>query len=175
VRAARSACFVTGGTGGEIVHALKYHGWESAADGMATRMMRLAWPADVVRERSIVVPVPLSPTRQRERGFNQSGLLARRVAAGWTLPYSPDLLVRTRSTSSQTRLTPGDRLSNVAGAFRAADGSRETLRGAHVVLVDDVVTTAATLNACAAALCAGGARIVSYLTFGRARSARDLR
>jgi predicted amidophosphoribosyltransferase len=84
------------------------------------------------------------------------------------------VLRRTRATTSQTRLTPGERLTNVAGAFRAAEpaggGLRGGLRGAHVVLVDDVVTTAATLNACAAALVAGGARIVSYLTFARARA-----
>jgi ComF family protein len=175
VRAARSVCFATGGSGGEIVHALKYHAWHAAADGMAARMARLPWPADVVRERTVCVPVPLAAVRLRERGFNQSALLAERVAAQWALPYAGETLMRTRSTVSQTRLTPGDRLSNVAGAFRAGDGTREMLRGAHVVLIDDVVTTAATLNACAAALCAGGARIVSYLTFGRARSARDLR
>jgi predicted amidophosphoribosyltransferase len=67
-------------------------------------------------------------------------------------------------------LTPGERLVNVAGAFAAPAGAEVRLRGAHVVLVDDVVTTAATLNSAAAALVAGGARVVSYLTFGRARS-----
>ena len=173
VRAARSVCFVPGGTGGEIVHALKYHGWEAAADGMADRMARVAWPQDVISERAVVVPVPLSATRLRERGFNQSALLARRVAARWTLPYAAETLVRTRSTSSQTRLTPGERLGNVAGAFRVTDEARESLRGRHVMLIDDVVTTAATLNACAAALFAAGARIVSYVTFGRARTAGD--
>jgi predicted amidophosphoribosyltransferase len=61
-------------------------------------------------------------------------------------------------------------LANVAGAFRADEGARPRFRGAHVVLVDDVVTTAATLNACAAALVGGGARIVSYVTFARARA-----
>jgi predicted amidophosphoribosyltransferase len=61
-------------------------------------------------------------------------------------------------------------LRNVAGAFEVAAAARTRLRGAHVVLVDDVVTTGATLNACAAALISGGARIVSYVTFGRARS-----
>jgi predicted amidophosphoribosyltransferase len=70
-------------------------------------------------------------------------------------------------------LTPAERSSNVAGAFRATAAAHSTLRGAHVVLVDDVVTTAATLNACADALFAGGARILSYVTFGRAPASGD--
>jgi predicted amidophosphoribosyltransferase len=76
-------------------------------------------------------------------------------------------------TQTQTRLTPEQRLVNVSGAFRARDDARDRLRLAHIVLVDDVVTTAATLNACAAALHAGGARIVSFVTFGRAPATGD--
>ena len=84
-----------------------------------------------------------------------------------------DVLVRERATQTQTRLTPGERLANVRGAFRATSGAPARLRGLHVVLVDDVVTTCATLNACAAALFGCGARIVSYVTFGRARTDGD--
>jgi ComF family protein len=116
------------------------------------------------------VPVPLARERERERGFNQSALLAHALAPAWHCLVWEDVLVRVRSTRTQTRLTPADRLRNVAGAFRATTAARRRLEGAHVVLVDDVVTTGATLNACAAALVLGGARIVSYVTFGRARS-----
>jgi predicted amidophosphoribosyltransferase len=84
-----------------------------------------------------------------------------------------DVLARTRHTDTQTRLTPGERLRNVSGAFRARPSARSALRGRHIILVDDVVTTAATLNACAAALCDGGARIVSFVTFGRAPALGD--
>jgi ComF family protein len=133
-------------------------------------MARLAWPEDVVEERGALVPVPLSATRERERGYNQSERLARALAARWSLPVWDDVLVRERHTRSQARLTPGERLRNVAGAFRAPGGAERRLSGAHLLLVDDVVTTAATLNACAAALMHGGARIVSYVTFGRART-----
>lgn len=170
VRAVRSVCWVPEGTGGAVVHACKYDGWPSAARGMAARMARLAWPQDVVEERAALVPVPLARERERERGFNQSTLLAHALATLWGRPVWEDVLVRTRATATQTRLTPGERLRNVAGAFGAAASVRPRLRGAHVVLIDDVVTTAATLNACAAALVAGGVRIVSYVTFGRARS-----
>jgi ComF family protein len=155
-----------------VVHALKYDGWERVAGGMADRMRRLAWPPDVVEERAALVPVPLAPARLRERGYNQSALLARAIAPAWRVPVV-ECLARTRSTPTQTRLTPAQRVRNVAGAFRVPDHARRALRGAHVVLVDDVVTTAATLVACAAALHAGGARIVSCVTFGRAPAIGD--
>jgi predicted amidophosphoribosyltransferase len=83
-----------------------------------------------------------------------------------------DLLERARATKTQTRLTPGERSRNVSGAFRVR-ADRASLRGSHLVLVDDVVTTCATLNACATALHAGGARILSYVTFGRAPAIGD--
>ena len=173
VRAARSVCWATTGAGGDIVHALKYEGWHAAADAMAERMARLAWPEDVVAERAALVPVPLAPARMRERGFNQSELLARGLASRWSCPVWADCLERVRTTESQTRLTSADRLRNVSGAFRAVGGALSRLRGRHVVLVDDVVTTAATLNACAEALFDGGARIISYITFARAHSIGD--
>lgn len=139
---------------------------------MAERMARLAWPEDVVAERTALIPVPLTPRRERERGFNQSRVLAQALSACEGVPVWNDILDRTHFSGSQTRLTPHDRRHNVSGAFRVG-GETARLRGAHLVLVDDVVTTAATLNACAAALFAGGARVVSYVTFGRARLPGD--
>lgn len=170
VRAVRSCCWVPGEPAGQVVHALKYEGWTRVAQEMARRMARLSWPVDVVEERAALVAVPLHPTRLRERGFNQSALLAEALAEAWAIPAYPNLLVRTRATQTQTRLTPGERHRNVSGCFRADAAAIAPLRGAHLVLVDDVVTTAATLNACAEALLAGGARIVSYVTFGRAHA-----
>jgi len=172
VRAARSLCAVPGGTAGDIVHALKYHEWPAVARGMGRRMATLRFPRDVEEERSALVPVPLARTRERERGYNQSVELARAIGAAWSLPVRDDLLVRARATETQTRLTPGERHRNVSGAFRVTV-ERSSLRGLHLVLVDDVVTTAATLNACAAALHAGGARILSFVTFGRAPALGD--
>ncbi len=155
-----------------MVHSLKYAGWTALAEPMAEQMARLTFPRDVVEERSALVPVPLAATRLRERGFNQSDLLARALGRRWALPVL-DALGRRRATGTQTRLTPDDRLRNVAGAFANLLCS-EKLAGQHIVLVDDVVTTAATLNACATALHEGGARIISYVTFGRARAAGDI-
>ena len=173
VRAARSVSWAAGDVGLGVVHALKYGGWHRVAGEMATRMARCDWPLDVVEERAAIVPVPLSAKREHERGYNQSACLARPLAAAWKIPVRTDVLARTRHTETQTRLTPGERLRNVTGAFSVRESARESLRGAHVIVVDDVVTTAATLNACAAALCAGGARIVSFVTFGRAPALGD--
>jgi ComF family protein len=173
IRAARSVCWASGPIGLGVVHALKYQGWYCIADEIAMRMARTDWPIDVVEERRALIPVPLARKRERRRGFNQSERLAAALAPRWQLPVWNDVLQRTRYTETQTRLTPGERLRNVSGAFRAGSSARNLLRGAHVVLVDDVVTTAATLNACAAALCEGGARIVSFVTFGRAPALGD--
>jgi len=173
VRAVRSVCWAASGSGRNIVHALKYGGWSAVAEGMAARMARLSWPRDVLEERAALVPVPLAGARERERGYNQSERLASALGSWWDVPVWRDVLVRSRETATQTRLTPEDRLRNVRGAFGATQEARERLRGAHVVIVDDIVTTAATLNECASALHDGGARILSYVTFGRAPAIGD--
>jgi ComF family protein len=156
-----------------IVHALKYAGWSSVAGQMAERMSHLPWPRDVVEERSSLVPIPLASARKRERGYNQSALIAAALSERWRVPVWENLVVRSRETRSQTQLTPEQRLGNVAGSFQIGAGNVEALSGAHVIIVDDVVTTAATLNECAEVLYDAGARIISYVTFGRAHASGD--
>ena len=156
-----------------IVHALKYAGWSKVADEIAERMSRLAWPRDVLDERAALLPIPLASARKRERGYNQSALIAAGLSRRWRVPTWENLVVRSRETQSQTRLTPEQRLGNVAGSFQIGAGNVEALSGAHVIIVDDVVTTAATLNECAEVLYDAGARIVSYVTFGRAHASGD--
>ncbi|MBM3899824.1 MAG: ComF family protein [Gemmatimonadetes bacterium] len=172
VRAARSLCWVPHPVSSGILAALKYDGWPGVADGMGERMARLSWPSDVIAERAALVPVPLAATKQRERGFNQAERLASAVAVRWGIPVVTGV-TRTRVTETQTRLTPGERLANVRRAFAVVSADLPRLAGRHVILVVDVLTTGATLNACAGALFAAGVRTVSYLTFGRARTAAD--
>jgi ComF family protein len=173
LRAVRSAARMDSGTASALVHALKYQGWTATATAMARRMARLEWPRDVLEERAALVPVPLSPSRERERGYNQAERLATALAPHWQLPVWTDVLVRTRATQSQVRLTPSERAGNVSGAFAVPISQRTRLRGRHVVLVDDVITTAATVNAAVQALLEGGARIISCVTFGRAPDPGD--
>ncbi len=173
VRAARSWCWMGAGSGEEIVYALKYEGWQRIAAAMAERMARVSWVEDVIEERNAIVPVPLARNRQRERGFNQSAEIGRELALLWRTELWESVLLRPKGTTSQTQLTPGERKSNVAGAFAVPASARTTVRGAHIVLLDDVVTTGSTLRVCASALFAAGARTISYMTFGRAPSSGD--
>ncbi|MEO6592781.1 MAG: ComF family protein [Gemmatimonadaceae bacterium] len=155
------------------MHALKYGGWIRIGPAMAERMSRLSWPADVARERAGIVPVPLARSRKRDRGFNQSEILASHLSQIWGVPMLSTALARGHGTRSQTQLTPGERLGNVAGAFVVPHSARKEVIGRHLVLVDDVVTTGSTLGACAQALFAAGARTISYMTFGRAPASGD--
>ena len=167
VRAVRSVCWVPGDPAGAIVHALKYDGWTALADPIGERMARVHWPADVVVELTAYVPVPLAAARHRERGFNQAELLARAVARRHARPVWTDLLTRARFSATQTRLTPPERAANVHQAFRVNPVARGRIAGTHLVLVDDVLTTGATVNAAATArTCASG-------TFEDAISARS--
>ena len=142
----------------EIIQALKYERRRSVAKPLA-HLMRSAG-AQVLEEADVVVPVPLHLFRLYSRGFNQALELARHL----DLPVL-DALRRTRATVTQTDLPEARRHDNVRGAFAV----RRTIpRHAIVVIVDDVSTTGATLDACAAALLDAGAREVRGLTAARA-------
>ena len=166
VRAIRAA-FLMGDEVRAIVHALKYRGWEGTAEPMAQRMAEMSWPRDVDDEARLVVPVPTSKARLRERGYNQAALLASQYARKTDRKAAPDVLERTRATKTQTALHPGERRANVARAFSVSAGHAEELQGEHVILVDDVWTTGATALACSQTLLEAGARVVSVATFAR--------
>ncbi len=118
-------------------------------------------------KRPVVVPVPLHPARERERGYNQAALLARHLAAALDLPYDGRWLRRERPTASQVGLSRRGRRDNVQGAFAAAPRPATATR--PVLLVDDVVTTGSTLASAARACVAAGVPRVYGVTLARER------
>jgi ComF family protein len=160
---AASAVWLEDGPARNLVHALKYGGWRLAAPAMAERMAAVLAPR--LRDLDALVPVPLGRARERERGHNQAALLAEALGRLAGTPVVLDALRRTRETRSQTRLSPAQRRRNVAGAFAAAGRG---LAGRRVAVVDDVMTTGATLGAAAEALAALGPASIGAVTFARA-------
>jgi ComF family protein len=135
-----------------VIAAFKYHGRTDLAAPLAVELARAPRPwarPDVVTE------TPLHAARRRERGYDQAELLAQRLAVELGVPWVPAALERTRPTRAQARLGAAGRRSNLAGAMRIQ--RPETLAGRKVLLVDDVITTGATLEACLGALAGCGA------------------
>jgi ComF family protein len=150
-----------------ILHAFKYDSRRSLARPLAALMRTRAQP--LLDGVAFVVPVPLHPSRRRQRGFNQAADLAAHL--GVPVLHALD---RTRRTRTQTELPAAQRYKNVRGAFAARRSTviERQLRGSTVVLVDDVSTTGATLDACARALKLAGVEEVRALTVARAIALR---
>ncbi len=151
------------GTGRDLVLALKRGDRLDLVPMLAGLMARAGRP--LLAEADLVVPVPLHWRRRLARRFNQSAELARALCrlAGRRAAYAPRLLRRIRHTPSQGGLRAEARAANIAGAFALAPGAEARLAGRRVLLVDDVLTTGATLSACTETLRAGGARAVDIL------------
>ncbi len=144
------------------VGALKYRRRRAVAEALGVLLAeRYPFASDVV-----LVPVPLHVARLRSRGFNQALLLARVLGRRRGIEIAPRVLARIRETDAQTGLSAADRRRNLRGAFVVR--RRDLVRGRPIVLVDDVLTTGATADACTRALLAAGARRVDVYTAGRA-------
>lgn len=160
---ARSAVRYEGGVG-EALRALKYdHAIWLASD--LAELLAACFTAEYGNVSfDFVSAVPLHPVRRRARGFNQSALIARELAGRIGLPYR-SIARRIRPTVTQTGLTAPQRTANVSNAFQSRIFSR--LSDKKVLLIDDVMTTGATVSACAKALKKGGAQSVNVLTVAR--------
>ena len=157
-----------------LLHLLKYDGMEPVADRLGHLLARQVLALPNMPQALLIVPVPLFRSKRRQRGFNQAEVLSRAVVKAmkrqrpkWKLTVAVGLLERRRATESQAGLTPRQRRANVRGAFFAP--SPERLKGASVLLIDDIYTTGATARACAQALRRAGAASVRVATVARAQ------
>ncbi len=149
----------------DMVHAMKYRGMRSVGGFLADKMAEAAKDYPPFEEYTDVVAIPLHPVRKRERGFNQSEVIARRLAKHLDKNYL-DCVVRKRYTRSQTTLERDARLNNLSGAFVVRKPAK--VKGKNLILVDDVFTTGSTLNEVSRALYAAGAAKVAGYTATRA-------
>jgi len=153
------------GVVGEALRQLKYEQALWLAPDIAGILLNCIQAEYPGLQFDLLVPVPLHHVRRRHRGYNQSAVLARELGRKIGCQSHPGLLRRIRPTTSQTNLTAKERLSNVNKAFQSRKANR--LEGRKVLLVDDVMTTGATVNACAKSLKKGGAASVHVITAAR--------
>jgi len=149
----------------ELVHAFKYDSYTCVAPWLITEMLKVFQSEPSYSDCDLVTAVPLHWVRQRDRGFNQSELLAKRLAKHLGLRYSK-LARRTLHTPSQTRLSKTERERNLDGAFKLI--SNKDLLGRHILLIDDVFTTGTTVNHLSRLFLNHQAASVAVLTAARA-------
>lgn len=150
-----------------LVHALKYEGWRELAPEMGAAMARVVRSAGAASEPLVVTPVPTTDRRLRARGYNQAALLAGALARALDLRLL-ETLRRTRGGATQVALHPSQRRANVKGVFAVREAVSAHVEGAHVLLVDDVLTTGATAGAAATELARVGVSRVTLVTYARA-------
>lgn len=148
-----------------LVHALKFKDRLEMADVMAMQMVRAG--AALIGDCDVVVPVPLHRRRLFSRRFNQSALLAEPIARRTGRDYAPTAISRVKGTRRQIGLSASERRRNVSGAFKVMPEDRPLVEGRRVLIVDDVMTTGATVDACARVCRRAGAVSVDVLTFAR--------
>jgi ComF family protein len=155
-----------------LVHQFKY------ADRHDARALFGRWLSEAGRELlpgvDLIVPVPLARWRLIARRFNQAAILAHELSRRTGLPVMPNVLKRARATPRQVGLTRDQRRRNVAGAFRVPKSRTARLRGRRVLLIDDVITTGATVEACARALKRAGAASVDVLALAMVTDAASV-
>lgn len=167
---ARAACVYDEASRGLI---LKFkHGDHQEFAGLFARWLSRS-AAELTDQADAVVPVPLHPFRLLSRRFNQAAEIARPLARSARLDYLPDALIRAQPTTSQGGKSARGRRLNVKAAFSVTEVGRRRVKGRRILLVDDVLTTGATAEACTKVLLAAGARAVDLAVIARVRTARE--
>lgn len=166
VRASAYLRYIPGAESREIFFHLKYYDRPQIGYYFGRIMAADLCPTGFFEDIDLIVPLPLSAKRERRRGYNQSGELARGVSDYTGIPVERQLIARVVDNPSQTRKSPDERRENVRGIFRLLDADR--LAGCHVLLIDDVITTGATVLSCARELARIEGVRISILALGLA-------
>lgn len=163
-RATSYAWFTEDGLLQHLLHGLKYRDRSEIGTWLGTQfgsvLAGIHWQQGI----DAIVPVPLHPSKEAQRGYNQSEVIAQAMAGEMGIPVWADVLTRLRATESQTSKSRSERAANVAGAF--APGKHRQLAGKHLLVIDDVLTTGATTEACALVLLGMADVKISIATIG---------
>lgn len=149
-----------------LIHAFKYAGIIPVGKYLSQRLAEMIQGSLNIDAVDNVIPIPLHPSRQRKRGFNQSQLIAKIIALTLETEYVPDSLIRIKKTRDQTGLNQRERIDNMRGAFALSKSA--DLKAGHILLVDDVTTTGATAMEAARVLKSGGATRISLAVIAAA-------
>lgn len=161
-RAASFYFFQKGSRIQHLIHQLKYRGRTDVGVKLGTLYGAQLREQDDYKSAEVVLPVPLHPSKERQRGYNQVNLFCEGISGAMEIPSLPHLLVRTKATETQTHKSRFERWDNVGSVFQISDP--EKLEGKHVLLCDDVITTGSTLEACARAILSVAGTTVSIAT-----------
>lgn len=148
IRKASAFSFYTRGSRiRKLIHSLKYKGMKELGHELGKIYALSLQPSGYLNDIDLIIPVPLHPSKLRKRGYNQSDSISEGLSAITGIPVDTTSLSRIAGTKTQTRKSRYDRWINVEGIFRINDG--EMLKGKHILLVDDVITTGSTIESCA--------------------------
>ncbi len=139
--------FVKSGRTQKLIHNLKYKHKTEIGVNLGRLYGKTLREAPIFKEVDLILPVPMHPRKEKKRGYNQCDLFARGLSETMEVPWSKNILIKNEDTATQTKKTRQERFDNVKSAFELLNP--KALRGKHVLIVDDVITTGATLEACA--------------------------
>ena len=168
IRATSFAYFTDDSLLQHLLHGLKYQGKKENGTYLGSRLATSLSTSDWLSDISVIIPVPLHPAKEAIRGYNQSTVIGDALGTASGIAVSDQILSRTRQTESQTKKTRAERAANMEGAFVV--NTPHLHRGKHVLLLDDVLTTGATIEACAAAFSSVPDVKISVVTIGIAVS-----
>lgn len=143
----------------DIIHSIKYHNQPRLGEELGRRIANEI-PIDELDKIDLITAVPLNSTRNRDRGYNQSEWICRGLAKAWNVPYKFNLLKRVKYTNTQTDLSASERKQNMKNAFTTTN----KIDSLSIAIIDDVITTGATLSACAVVLKNSGASKITGIS-----------